>query len=91
MLEAALDPGESAAISLALELDAARILLDDLPARLLAERLGLTVMGTLGALVLAKQRGLIPAVRPLLDALRSTNFYMSDRLYWRLLRAADED
>jgi predicted nucleic acid-binding protein len=87
---ASLDPGESEAIALAITIGADGILLDDLPARLLAARLGLQVIGTLGALVRAKEAHLIAAVQPYLDALRSVNFFMSERLYERLLRAVDE-
>ena len=51
------------------EVQARAILLDDDPARKLAVQLGLPVIGTAGVLVLAKERQLIPAVRPCLDAL----------------------
>ena len=46
ILSASLGPGESEAISLALEVDAKWIILDDRPARRLAQTLGLSVLGT---------------------------------------------
>jgi hypothetical protein len=46
--QAALGAGESESISLALELGAAWLVLDDRPARRLAQGLGLSVIGTLG-------------------------------------------
>ena len=65
-------------LALALEIDARRVLLDDGPARRLAIRLGLPVMGTGGVLIVAKQRGILSAVRPVLDELLATGF----RLRW---------
>lgn len=85
-----LDPGESAAISLALELGAARIILDDLDARRTAGRLGLNVVGTLGLLILAKHRSLILHLRPLVDALGDVGFYFSPELYQRVVEQAGE-
>ena len=93
ILCASLGRGESEAISLALEADARRILLDDRAARRLAESLGLPVMGTLGILLAAKRRGLVPNVRPCLDALVQGGFYIASDLYERVLadaREADE-
>jgi predicted nucleic acid-binding protein len=43
--------------------------MDDLRARQVAEAIGLKVTGTLGILLRAKQAGLIPAVKPLVDDL----------------------
>ena len=87
---ATLDAGEREAISLALEGPSGRILLDDLAARLVAERLGLAVNGSLGVLLRAKERGLIPLIRPHLDALVLTEFFIGERLYRRLLAMAGE-
>jgi hypothetical protein len=64
-----LGPGEREASCLALEVIASAILLDDDPARKLAGQLELSVVGTAGVLVLAKERQLISNVRPCLDAL----------------------
>ena len=88
--EAQLDDGESEAISLALELGAGRLILDDRPARRLAKALGLPVVGTAGLILLARRKELIPAVRPVLDALRAWGFRLSDEVYEELLAAAGE-
>ena len=64
--------------------------LDDRQARLLAERMGLTVVGTIGILLRAKQAGLIPAVQPLLDAVQSEGFRLGIDLYQEALRLAGE-
>jgi predicted nucleic acid-binding protein len=85
-----LGAGEREAISLTLELSAERLILDDRPARLLAQTLGLKIVGTLGILLAAKRRGLIEQVRPSLDALAKQSFFMSPRLYRDLLDLAQE-
>lgn len=59
-----LDPGESEAIALALELHADAVLIDERKGRTLAHEFGLTVIGTLGVLRQAKLAGLIDRVRP---------------------------
>ncbi|MEA2526091.1 MAG: hypothetical protein QOF73_3318, partial [Thermomicrobiales bacterium] len=61
--------GEREVIALALQFDVDRVVLDDEAARRLAIALGLPVIGTLGILVLAKQEGIVAAVRPLVEAL----------------------
>lgn len=90
VVEAWLDPGETEAISLALETRADRVILDDLPARQLAKDLGLAVVGTAGVLFAAKQRGFIAAVRPPLDALRAAGFRLRQDVYEEILKAAGE-
>lgn len=87
---ATLDPGESEVLTLALDIGADGVLIDDLPARLLAERMGLVVIGTLGVLVRAHDGGMVTGIRPYLDDLRSHNFFMTEHLYRRLLSAVGE-
>ena len=85
-----LDPGESAVLAVALESPGSQAILDDLDARHCAASLGVPTQGTLGLQVVAKQLGLIAEVRPLVDRLRQTGFYMSQKLADRVLRAAGE-
>jgi predicted nucleic acid-binding protein len=87
---AGLGPGESEAISLALELHADRVIIDELAGRSLAQRLGLPLIGTLGILLAAKRRGLIPAIREPIDILRRGGFRVANDLYEDLLRKAGE-
>lgn len=77
----AIGPGEREAIGLALQVQAAAILLDDDPARRLAIQLGLPVIGTAGILLIAKERKLIPAVKPHLDALLAKRFFLGSQTY----------
>jgi uncharacterized protein len=90
ILRASLGPGESEAISLALEIHADRLIIDERAGRRVAEALGLRVAGVLGLLVLSKQRGLIPAVRPHLDSLVRMGFRADPDLVERILRRAGE-
>jgi predicted nucleic acid-binding protein len=90
ILRTVLGPGESEAISLALEINAQWVILDERPARRFAQALGLPVIGTLGILLASKRRGLLPAVRPCLDALVNFGFHISPGLYDLVLADADE-
>jgi hypothetical protein len=85
------DLGEAEALALALEVSAERVLIDDAAGRAIALELGLTITGVLGVLLMAKQRQLITAVRPLMDGLiAQAGFWVSDELYQRVLQQAGE-
>jgi uncharacterized protein len=90
VLKRELGDGEAEAITLALETHAVRIVLDDLDARRLADRLGLRLVGTLGLLLASKLRGEIPSLRSEIDRLRLGGFRASPGLVEEILRAADE-
>ena len=51
-------------------------IVDDLAARRCAAALGIPVRGTLGLVLTAKQRGVIPAARPILERLRGSGMYL---------------
>src|SRR5207249_996874 len=61
-----LDLGEAEAIALAEQIDADAVLIDEMAGRTVAANCGLTVVGTLGILLRAKQVGLCPEIAPLL-------------------------
>jgi uncharacterized protein len=68
LLEFELERGEAEAIALAVELGKLPLLVDERPARNIASLVyGLKIRGTLGLLVEARQRGLIPELAPLFD------------------------
>ena len=90
ILMASLGPGESAAIALALEREARLLILDDLPARRLAQAIGLPVAGTLAVLVRAKRRGLLVEIKPDIDALMSNDFRVARALREAILLNAGE-
>ena len=64
-----IDPGEAEAIALAVELSADRLLIDERLGRNVAASYGLKLRGLLGILINAKQQGLIPVLKPILDRL----------------------
>jgi len=89
--EGKLDLGESEAIALSVELNVDELLIDERLGRREAKRLGLSIIGVLGVLVVAKGRGLISAVKPIMDDLiLQAGFRVSDRLYTEVLQAAGE-
>ena len=90
VLQEHLGAGESEAIVLAQTVGATLVLLDDALAKRKAERVGLTAVGTLGVLLMAKQAGLIEAVNPPLVALRQTDFRTSARVLDEVLARAGE-
>ena len=90
ILQALLGPGESDALALALEIKADLVIIDERAARRLAVRLGLQITGTAGVLLRAKEMGLIPAVRPLLDARLRFDFHLSPDIRARVLATAGE-
>jgi hypothetical protein len=91
LLRERLDAGESETIVLALQMDAEVVLMDEARGRRIAAARGLTLTGTLGTLILAKEQGLINRVAPHLTRLVEEDFYMSDTLYEKILRQAGED
>lgn len=91
-LQKDIDYSESEAIVLALEIEADLLLLDDKFARTIAINLGVTIMGTVGVLIWAKQAGFIPSLRDELDLLRSqANFRIGQDLMTKALREVHEE
>jgi hypothetical protein len=90
-LTADLDRGESETLALAVELRADVVLLDEKEGRRMARRLGLRPFGVIGVLLAARQRGLVPALRPLLDSLRDrAGFRLSNAVIHEVLDLAGE-
>jgi predicted nucleic acid-binding protein len=90
-LETEIDPGESEAIALAIELSANRLLIDDRQGRIAASRFGINTVGVLGILLVAKRRRLISSVKPVMDDLiAQAGFRVSNQLYADVLNAAGE-
>lgn len=85
-----LDEGEAAVLALAEELDGTAVI-DERKARRYARRLGLPLTGTLGLLLLAKERHLLTSVRTAVDALLAAGLYLNPDLVTEVLRLAGED
>lgn len=91
LLAEELGPGEAAVITLALRSAPREVLLNERRARRIAEMAyGLPVRGTAGLLVAAKRARLIPAVRPLLEAMRKNGYYLAERLVEHACAVAGE-
>lgn len=90
ILELQLDKGESSAIALALESEDSTIILDDIKARRIADKLGLIFTGTIGFVIKAKLSGIIPSIRPILEKIKQTNFRLSREIELQALRLANE-
>lgn len=84
LLPLALDPGEQAAISLAVETGADLVLIDERKGRQVAEAHSLVAVGTLGILLKAAQEGIIDLADALVR-LQKTNFYISEAMVRTLL------
>lgn len=85
-----LDRGEAEVIALALEQHAHLVLLDELTGRKVAESLQLSVLGSVGILIRAKQMQLIPSVRPLLEEMVQRGIRYSHRFVASILRQIGE-
>jgi predicted nucleic acid-binding protein len=90
LLSAQIDMGEAAVIQTALDHGDAAVILDDLKARRIAKTLGLSVTGTLGVLVQAKQTGLLSSVSEAITRLEQRGMWISSSLAARAIQLAGE-
>ena len=74
------DRGEAEALALAQAIPNSIVLLDDAQARRVAERLGISRIGTLGILRQAKKRGLISEVKPYIEQLKVSGLYIHNNV-----------
>jgi predicted nucleic acid-binding protein len=86
-LQKPLDPGETEAISLAVQMHAEWLLIDEIDGREEAARIGLRTIGALGILLESHRRGLLELPSNL-ARLRSAGFYASDHLIRQILDLA---
>ena len=92
LLRRDLGDGESEIITLAIERQAALVLLDESDARRAAEIHGLKKTGVIGVLMRAKQEGAIASLKTELDTLREgAGFWIKDSLYHRALSVVGEE
>ena len=91
MYQAKLHDGEVEVMILAQEEPKADlVILDDNTAKKTARFLELTVTGTLGILIKAKQLKLIEKIKTLMDALISNGFFVAQNVYNMVLEQAGE-
>ena len=82
--------GEGETIALAKERRARLVIMDDRKGYILAKALGITVIGTLGVILLAYKSGMISNMKNELDNLRESGFWFSNRLYQELIKYESE-
>jgi len=90
ILEMQIDRGESSAIALALETPNSTLILDDYKARKIAEHLGIPFTGTIGVIIRAKLKGIIPSIKPFLEKIKQTDFRLSADIELQALKQAKE-
>lgn len=81
---------EAEVLALALSLPAELVILDDAFARQIAASQNIRYTGTLGVLIQAKRRQLIPAAMPLVDAMQQAGFRLSASARAAVRKLADE-
>lgn len=83
------DAGEASTITAAAEWGCG-VLIDDKAGRRMAKNFGVASIGTVGVLVLAKQKNLLPSIKPLLDQLTKSGYFLGDNLIASALARAGE-
>ena len=90
MFSSRLHAGEVEVMLLAEEKQADLLIMDDNAAKKTAKFLGYKVTGTLGILLKAKKEGHINAIKPLVEKLQETGFYVSPKVKQYVLEEANE-
>jgi predicted nucleic acid-binding protein len=90
LLEWGLGAGETAVLAVALERRPATAVLDDAAARTCAKALGIEVIGTLGVVLRAKRKAIIPSAADVLKALRMAGLHLDDEVARSALRGIGE-
>ena len=85
-----LGAGGSSVLALANEHPGTETIIDDLAGIKCAACLNIPVRGTLGVVLIAKKRGLIPKARPVIEDMMSTGLYLSRKVVDRALSLVGE-
>jgi len=90
LLEWGLGNGETAVLAVAMQRRPATAVLDDAAARTCAKALGIEVVGTLGVVLRAKRRAVIPSAADVLKALRVAGLHLDDKMVCSALEGIGE-
>ena len=90
LLLSQLDVGEAETIILAKEINADFVIIDENIGYRIAKNSNLQVIRTLSILLKAKEKGLISAIKPLLDEMITKGRWYSKNVYETCLRRCDE-
>ncbi len=85
-----LDKGELEAISIAIELKADLLIIDEKLGRIVASAIGFDITGLVGILITAKNKNLIPSVKITLDKVMLLGCRISQKLYNTALKSCNE-
>lgn len=83
------DAGEASSIAAAAAMRCG-VLMDDKAGRRMARNFAVPCIGTVGVLLLAKQKHLLEALQPLLEQLTQSGYFLGDALIASALAAAGE-
>jgi len=90
-LEYILDPGEASSIGLAVELKNCLLIIDESKGRKISRELGISITGTLGVLLTAKQKGIITSLKPIINKINASDFWLSEEIITKVLILANEN
>lgn len=80
-----LGSGESAVLAYAHAYPGVVAIIDESAGRRCAETLGVPLLGTLGLVMIAKKRGLIPSARPVIALLKQHGIFLSEAIIDRAM------
>jgi predicted nucleic acid-binding protein len=83
--------GEASSIVLAQEIRGSLLIIDEKRGRRVAKNLRIEIIGSLGILLKAKQKGVIKTVASFLEKIEQTNFRVSKVIKEELLKKANEN
>ena len=85
-----LGKGEASSITLALEFENSLLIIDEKKGRKIAEEMKIEIIGSLGILIKAKERGVIKSVKEILGLIDETDFRISQSIREKILKKAGE-
>ncbi|MBC8486844.1 MAG: DUF3368 domain-containing protein [Bacteroidetes bacterium] len=88
-LESFLDNGEASSIALATEIKNALLIIDERKGREIAKTFNLEIIGTLGLLIKAKEKGVISNLKDIVIELIKSGFRVSDSIVNEILKDKD--
>jgi len=84
-IEKRLDKGEASSIALALEIPNSMLIIDEIKGRNIAKSVNIEIIGTIGILLLASNKGLINDVISVILKLTNNGFRLSDKLLDKII------
>lgn len=84
-IEQNLDKGEASSITLALEVENAILIIDEIKGRRIAQSFNIDIVGTIGIILLANKKGLISDVVATVLRLVNKGFRLSDKLINKII------